>query len=77
MRTAGLFWGCWVGIYNAYQVNSVGLSEVGGNLTPKAALFPALLRPQVSNRPMKVTDSAPGQGKAVGCALLGLFGGYS
>ena len=61
-----------------FQVDPVGVSWVGASnllcvflcyrirfsLTPKAALFKLLLRPQVSNRLMKVNGSDLGHGKA-------------
>ena len=66
LRTAVLFWGCLVVIHDvcSYQLDSGFVSWVEA---PHAALLKMLLRPQVPERPMEVTDRGPGCGKADGC----------
>ena len=77
-RAFELCWGCWVAIHEGLVVSSrFGWCELGGSLTPKAALITKLLRSQVSKRPKKVTGTGPVRGKADGTTLIRLLGGYS
>ena len=61
-------WGFCVEIhYAAFVSGQFAGCELVGSLTPKAALLTVLLQPQVSKRPMELTGSGPGYGKAGGC----------
>ena len=48
--------------------------EVGGSITPTAALFTALLGSRVLKRPMGVSGCDPGHNKAGGYALFWVAG---
>ena len=70
-RVVVIFLGCLVGVRGVlFESGRFG----GVSWVEPQTQSAVLLRPQVSNRPIKVPGSGPGHDKAGGCTFLGLLG---